>query len=157
MQQTLAKARTEIARGDARLAKDRLLGLLSTYPESLEVRRALQLAYRRIGDPVQAGRWGFHVEAQSAVDDDERKAFLRWAIERPRDRRIAYPLGTLRRLLRWPGAAMPENTFAAELWRNLEIEEARARRRSRVGCAVWILLALALVVRLLIGLVRTLT
>jgi hypothetical protein len=52
---------------------------------------------------------------------------------------------------------MPENTFAAELWRNLEIEEARARRRSRVGCAVWILLALALVVRLLIGLVRTLT
>jgi hypothetical protein len=157
MQQTLAKARTEIARGDARLAKDRLLGLLSTYPESLEVRRALQLAYRRIGDQVQAGRWGFHVEAQSTVDDDERKAFVRWAIERPRDRRIAYPLETLRRLLRWPGAAMPANTFAAELWRNLEIKEARARRRARVGCVVDTVVFLAFLSWLLLHLVRAMT
>lgn len=71
----LERARSELDHGDVRKARERLKGLVATYPDDLEVRALLAQAYRLDGQPTEAGRWGYLIGP--AATDDERLAFER--------------------------------------------------------------------------------
>jgi len=71
----LERARAELDGGDVRKARERLKGLVATYPEDLEVRASLAQAYRLDGQPTEAGRWGYLIGP--AATDEERLAFER--------------------------------------------------------------------------------
>ncbi|NCT92692.1 hypothetical protein GXB85_17295 [Cellulomonas sp. APG4] len=71
----IERARADLARGDARQARDRLKALVVAYPRSLEIRQLLAEAYRRDGQPAEAGRWGYLVAAHAS--DAERATFER--------------------------------------------------------------------------------
>ncbi|GGB66505.1 DUF6584 family protein [Knoellia flava] len=73
----LERARADLARGDARKARDRLKGLVATFPDSVEIRGLLAEAYRRDRQFPEAGRWGYLVG--DAATDAERRAFERHA------------------------------------------------------------------------------
>ncbi|GAA4849341.1 hypothetical protein GCM10023221_30860 [Luteimicrobium xylanilyticum] len=68
-------ARTDLEAGDVRRARERLKSLVVTYPEDLELRRLLAEAYRRDGQPAEAGRWGYLVAGHAS--DHERRCFER--------------------------------------------------------------------------------
>lgn len=53
---TLQRAERDAKRGDLGKARDRLEGLLSTYPEELDIRRRLGSIYWDLGYPERAGR-----------------------------------------------------------------------------------------------------
>ena len=91
----LERAKADLARGDARKARDRLKGLVGAYPDSLEVRQLLAEAYRRDRQAAQAGRWGYLWGPHAS--DREREAFER------HNSFVGYPRVTearLRRVLR---------------------------------------------------------
>jgi uncharacterized protein DUF6584 len=69
----LGPAKADLERGDARKARDRLKGLVATYPYDLEVRSLLAEAYRRDRQWPEAGRWGYLVGP--AATEWERRAF----------------------------------------------------------------------------------
>lgn len=69
----LGRARADLERGDARKARDRLKGLLATYPHDQEVRSLLAEAYRRDRQWSEAGRWGYLIGPAAA--DRERRMF----------------------------------------------------------------------------------
>lgn len=69
----LSRAKADLEQGDARKARDRLKGLVVTYPHNQEVRRLLAEAYRRDRQWPEAGRWGYLVGP--AATDWERWAF----------------------------------------------------------------------------------
>jgi hypothetical protein len=105
----LERAKADLARGDVHKARDRLKGLLGTYPTCHEVRRLLAEAYRRDRQPSEAGRWGYLVGSHAG--DLERAAFERhcW---RGRSR-IAE--SDLRRLLRTVDLALIADEAGREL------------------------------------------
>lgn len=69
----LGRAKADLERGDARKARDRLKGLVVTYPHNLEVRILLAEAYRRDRQWPEAGRWGYLIGP--AASEWERRAF----------------------------------------------------------------------------------
>jgi len=73
LDRTLARARQELAEGQTGRARQRLRGLVASFPERLELRSLLAATYRTDGDPVQAGRWSYLDEA---ADPAEVAAFL---------------------------------------------------------------------------------
>lgn len=59
---TLHKAAEELRRGDLASvlrARQRLAGLVGTYPSRLDLRSRLAAAYRVLGQQAQAGRWNY--------------------------------------------------------------------------------------------------
>jgi len=56
---TLQKVEADIAAGKLGIARDRLHGLMSTYPNDMSIRSGLGDVYNRLGYPVEAGRWWF--------------------------------------------------------------------------------------------------
>ena len=56
-QETLMRVREDIAAGRLSLARQRLRGLVGSYPQRLDLREQLAELYRREGIPSQAGRW----------------------------------------------------------------------------------------------------
>ncbi len=77
VEQTLRKAAEEIERGDlASLlrARQRLVGLVTSYPGRLDLRDRLAAVYRLLGDAAQAGRWSYLSEVR---DEAEVAAFER--------------------------------------------------------------------------------
>jgi hypothetical protein len=59
---TLNKAAEELRRGDLAnvlRARQRLAGLVGTYPHRLDLRDRLAEVYRVLGEPAQAGRWTY--------------------------------------------------------------------------------------------------
>jgi hypothetical protein len=74
----LGRAKADLEHGRARRARDRLKGLVVTYPHSREVRSLLAEAYRRDRQWPEAGRWGYLVGP--AATDRERRAFERHAL-----------------------------------------------------------------------------
>lgn len=89
----LARAELDLARGDVRLARERLKGLVTSRPHDREVRALLAEAYRRDRQWPEAGRWGYLVA--DAASDRERTAF-----ERHCGRQGRLTEARLRRLLR---------------------------------------------------------
>ena len=57
--QTLKTVRREMDEGDLGKARDRLQGLLSTYPDDLEIRRLLGEVYWKLRQPAMAGRYWY--------------------------------------------------------------------------------------------------
>jgi hypothetical protein len=55
----LARAKQDLAQGHTYVAIRRLRAHLANDPNNLEVRRVLAAIYRRSGNVVEAGRWGF--------------------------------------------------------------------------------------------------
>ncbi len=64
--ETLQKIEADIQAGDLGKARDRLNGLLSTYPEKIALRRKLAEIHLDLQDPCAAGRWAYLVPDRSA-------------------------------------------------------------------------------------------
>ncbi|GGM80459.1 hypothetical protein GCM10011609_15430 [Lentzea pudingi] len=74
---TLRKAADELQRGDLASvlrARQRVAGLVGTFPDRLDLRERLAEVYRVLGQPAQAGRWTYLSEER---DPGELEAFER--------------------------------------------------------------------------------
>ncbi|MEU4739966.1 DUF6584 family protein [Actinosynnema sp. NPDC023658] len=74
---TLHKVDEEVGRGDLASvlrARQRLVGLVTSYPDRLDLRERLAQVYRLLGDAAQAGRWTYLSEVR---DEAEVAAFER--------------------------------------------------------------------------------
>ncbi|MGW4112837.1 DUF6584 family protein [Actinosynnema sp. NPDC004786] len=74
---TLRRAAEEVERGDLASvlrARQRLVGLVTSYPDRLDLRDRLAAVYRLLGDAAQAGRWSYLSEVR---DEAEVAAFER--------------------------------------------------------------------------------
>ncbi|GIE77241.1 hypothetical protein Aph02nite_31910 [Actinoplanes philippinensis] len=60
--EALLRVEADLEHGRVRSAIQRLGGLISAYPQDLELRARLADACRRAGDVPEAGRWGFLTE-----------------------------------------------------------------------------------------------
>ncbi|WP_299527588.1 DUF6584 family protein [uncultured Streptomyces sp.] len=56
---TLERVDTDLAAGRLPVARQRLRGLVSSYPQDRGVRRRLAEVYRLFGEPAEAGRWAY--------------------------------------------------------------------------------------------------
>ncbi|MCE7082667.1 DUF6584 family protein [Streptomyces sp. ST2-7A] len=65
IERTLARVEADLAAGRVPVARQRLRGLVGSFPRDLGVRVRLAEVYRLYGEPAQAGRW-------SLLDPDRR-------------------------------------------------------------------------------------
>ncbi|MFC8761300.1 DUF6584 family protein [Streptomyces sp. NPDC057193] len=65
---TLARVDADIAAGRIPMARQRLRGLVSSYPRDLPLRRRLAEVYRMYGDAAEAGRWMYLEEDRTAEE-----------------------------------------------------------------------------------------
>ncbi|MGW2618340.1 DUF6584 family protein [Streptomyces sp. NPDC001500] len=72
LNETLARVDADLAAGRVPVARQRLRGLISSFPYDLTLRRRLAEVYRLYGDAAEAGRWMFLEEDRDA---DETAAF----------------------------------------------------------------------------------
>ncbi|MEU5162350.1 DUF6584 family protein [Streptomyces sp. NPDC020875] len=72
LRETLARVDADLAAGRIPMARQRLRGLVSSYPGDPVPRRRLAEVYRLYGDPAEAGRW-MYLEADR--DPEETAAF----------------------------------------------------------------------------------
>ncbi|MFC9733940.1 DUF6584 family protein [Streptomyces roseolus] len=70
--ETLARVDADLAAGRVPLARQRLRGLVASFPHDLTLRRRLAEVYRLYGDAAEAGRWMYLEEDRDA---DETAAF----------------------------------------------------------------------------------
>jgi hypothetical protein len=76
-EETLRRIEREIEAGDRGKARDRLHGLLVTYPDDLAVRRRLGDVYWQLHYPAMAGRYWYLEEVRTPEMDWARAAFER--------------------------------------------------------------------------------
>jgi hypothetical protein len=69
---TLNRARAELAAGNVAAARNRMRGLVGSFPCVIAAREVLAETYRRSGDLAQAGRWAYATET---LTDEEAAAF----------------------------------------------------------------------------------
>ena len=120
----LERARADLAAGDVRVARERLKSLVVTHPHDLEVRRLLAEAYRRDGQPAEAGRWGYLVGPDAT--ESERRAFERHNGFASYAARVTEP--RLRRLLRSDDLGLIADERGRALLRSLPRRKPSARR-----------------------------
>ena len=72
---TLARVERDRARGDLGRARDRLHGLIQTYPNDLDLRRRLAEVYSSLRFPAMAGRYWYLAEAKTELMADACRAF----------------------------------------------------------------------------------
>ncbi|MGW7262298.1 DUF6584 family protein [Streptomyces sp. NPDC054842] len=114
--ETLARVDADLATGRVPVARQRLRGLVSSFPYDLTLRRRLAQVYRLYGDSAEAGRWMFLEEDRDA---DETAAF-----------EARYGAAAWRmRALAWPG---PE-TMAATSFAQGQLVTVRATCAEEVG------------------------
>jgi hypothetical protein len=77
IKQTLNKIERDIASGDYGKARDRLHGLIATYPDNLALRRKLGKVYWQLQYPAMAGRYWYLEEDKSPDMVAACKAFER--------------------------------------------------------------------------------
>ncbi|MBD0711948.1 MULTISPECIES: DUF6584 family protein [unclassified Streptomyces] len=88
LEETLARVDTDLAAGRVPLARQRLRGLVASFPHDPALRRRLAEVYRLYGDAAEAGRWTYLEEDRDA---DETAAFeARYASPRLRMRALAW-------------------------------------------------------------------
>jgi len=123
IEQTLAKIEQEIAAKDYDKARDRLLGLISTYPDDLSLRRRLGDVYWMRQNPKQAGRFWFLVADKSPEMASACREFAQSCQDDP----LKILLG-----LRFKGdVAAIEDDYARNTIQTLH-EEAKAKHRNYV-------------------------
>ncbi|MDR6974397.1 hypothetical protein J2X68_001075 [Streptomyces sp. 3330] len=72
LRETLVRVDADLAVGRVPVARQRLRGLVSSFPHDLTLRRRLAEVYRLYGDAAEAGRWMYLEEDRHA---DETAAF----------------------------------------------------------------------------------
>ncbi|MFF0201223.1 DUF6584 family protein [Streptomyces sp. NPDC005017] len=72
LRETLDRVDADLAAGRVPVARQRLRGLVSSFPYDLTLRRRLAEVYRLYGDTAEAGRWMYLEEDRNA---DETAAF----------------------------------------------------------------------------------
>ncbi|MEU0669391.1 DUF6584 family protein [Streptomyces lavendulocolor] len=68
LRETLARVDADLAAGRVPVARQRLRGLVSSFPYDLTLRRRLAEVYRLYGDAAEAGRWMYLEEDRSAAE-----------------------------------------------------------------------------------------
>ncbi|WP_333737432.1 DUF6584 family protein [Streptomyces sp. IBSBF 2806] len=68
LRETLARVDADLAAGRVPVARQRLRGLVSSFPYDLTLRRRLAEVYRLYGDAAEAGRW-MYLEEDRNVDE----------------------------------------------------------------------------------------
>lgn len=85
---TLARVNADLAAGRVPMARQRLRGLVSSFPNDLPLRRRLAEVYRLYGESAEAGRWMYLEEDRDA---DETAAFeARYHTPQQRMRALAW-------------------------------------------------------------------
>jgi hypothetical protein len=113
VEDTLERVAADLAADRTGLARQRLRGLVASFPHRLDVRERLAELYRRDGDPVQAGRWSWLAADR---DDTEVAAF---------EAAYADPFARMR-ALRWSGAEAAAGPVAAARLRALREDAERS-------------------------------
>ncbi|MFJ7072169.1 DUF6584 family protein [Streptomyces sp. NPDC098781] len=101
LMETLARVDADLAAGRVPIARQRLRGLVSSFPYDLTLRRRLAEVYRLYGDAAEAGRWMYLEEDRDA---DEAAAF---------EARYGSPARRMRALA-WRGPEAMATTVFAE-------------------------------------------
>ncbi|MFF2079056.1 DUF6584 family protein [Kitasatospora sp. NPDC058162] len=65
---TLLKVDADLRAGRIPVARQRLRGLVASYPADLTVRRRLAEVYRLYGEPAEAGRWAYLEEDRDPAE-----------------------------------------------------------------------------------------
>ncbi|MYV47158.1 DUF6584 family protein [Streptomyces sp. SID2888] len=65
---TLARVDADLAAGRVPVARQRLRGLVSSFPDDLTLRRRLAEVYRLYGEPAEAGRWMYLEQDRDAAE-----------------------------------------------------------------------------------------
>ncbi|MEU3553793.1 DUF6584 family protein [Streptomyces fragilis] len=81
---TLARVDADLAAGRIPVARQRLRGLVSSYPDDLALRRRLAEVYRLYGEPAEAGRWMYLEQDRDAAETAAFEARHRTALRRMR-------------------------------------------------------------------------
>ncbi|GAA4699022.1 DUF6584 family protein [Phytohabitans rumicis] len=68
LRDVLARVDRDLELGHVHPAMQRLASLVAAYPNDLELRARRAALNRRIGNPVEAGRWGFLTEEVTAAE-----------------------------------------------------------------------------------------
>ncbi|MFE0649628.1 DUF6584 family protein [Streptomyces sp. NPDC059534] len=115
---TLARVDADLAAGRVPVARQRLRGLVSSFPRDLALRRRLAEVYRLYGDAAEAGRWMYLEEDRRA---DETAAF---------EERYGTP-GRRMRALAWRGPEAGAGTaFAVERLTAVRVARVEASGRA---------------------------
>ncbi|MFH8798136.1 DUF6584 family protein [Streptomyces sp. NPDC017936] len=81
---TLARVDADLAAGRVPVARQRLRGLVSSFPDDLMLRRRLAEVYRLYGEPAEAGRWMYLEQDRDAAETSAFEARYRTAPQRMR-------------------------------------------------------------------------
>lgn len=81
---TLARVDADLAAGRVPVARQRLRGLVSSFPNDLMLRRRLAEAYRLYGEPAEAGRWMYLEQDRDAAETSAFEARYHTAQQRMR-------------------------------------------------------------------------
>ncbi|MEU4107269.1 DUF6584 family protein [Streptomyces sp. NPDC027717] len=68
LRDTLARVDEDLAAGRVPVARQRLRGLVSSFPHDPALRRRLAEVYRLYGEPAEAGRWMYLEEDRDAAE-----------------------------------------------------------------------------------------
>ncbi|WP_459752550.1 DUF6584 family protein [Streptomyces sennicomposti] len=68
LRDTLARVDADLAAGRVPVARQRLRGLVSSFPDDLTLRRRLAEVYRLYGEPAEAGRWMYLEQDRDAAE-----------------------------------------------------------------------------------------
>ncbi|NEE07317.1 hypothetical protein G3M58_12760 [Streptomyces sp. SID7499] len=116
LRDTLARVDADLAAGRVPVARQRLRGLVSSYPNDLPLRRRLAEVYRLYAEPAEAGRWMY---LEQDRDEAETAAF-----------EARYPTAPQRmRALAWQG---PES-YARTTFARKQLAAVRAACSEAVG------------------------
>ncbi|MFR9795396.1 DUF6584 family protein [Streptomyces sp. MS06] len=84
LRDTLARVDADLAVGRVPVARQRLRGLVSSFPNDLMLRRRLAEVYRLYREPAEAGRWMYLEEDRDAAETGAFEARYRTAPQRMR-------------------------------------------------------------------------
>jgi hypothetical protein len=88
LRETLARVDADLAAGRIPVARQRLRGLVSSYPHDLTLRRRLAEVYRLYGDAAEAGRWMYLDNDRDAAESAAFEA--RYSSPRQRMKALAW-------------------------------------------------------------------
>jgi hypothetical protein len=102
LRETLSRVDADLTEGRIPVARQRLRGLVSSFPNDLTLRRRLAEVYRLYGESAEAGRWNYLEEDRDAAETSAFEAKYATASRRMR-------------ALAWSGPeSLASSTFAAE-------------------------------------------
>ncbi|MEU3303964.1 DUF6584 family protein [Streptomyces sp. NPDC006678] len=82
LRDTLARVDADLTAGRVPVARQRLRGLVSSFPNDLMLRRRLAEVYRLYGEHAEAGRWAYLEEDRDAAETHAFEARYRTAQQR---------------------------------------------------------------------------